>query len=177
MTTAQMPGKILVLLRHGKSAWDDSSLADHERPLAKRGRRAARTIARHMREIKLRPRLVLCSSALRARETCQLIESALSGSPEVREEEGLYAASSLDLLNRLKRVAATVPSVIVIGHNPGLQELAELLAAAPADRGRLAAEFPTCAMATFEVPAWKTLGEGDGELIAMVLPRRLSRRG
>lgn len=171
-----MSGKILVLLRHGKSDWTDSTLADHERPLAKRGRRAAGAIARHMREIKLRPALVLCSSALRARETCELIEPALAGSAVVRVEDGLYAASSIDLLTRLKRVAATIPSVLLIAHNPGLQELAELLAGAAEDRERLAAEFPTCGLATFAVPSWKALGEGDGKLLGLVLPRRLNQR-
>jgi phosphohistidine phosphatase len=115
--------KRLYFLRHAKSSWKDTSLADHDRPLAGRGRRAAKTIARHVREQGIEPELVLCSLARRARETLDRIEPAL-GTPTIRVEGDLYAASGPALLDRLRDVPHTVESVMLIGHNPGLQDLA-----------------------------------------------------
>jgi phosphohistidine phosphatase len=109
--------KRLYLLRHAKSSWKDTSLPDHDRPLAGRGRRAAKAIARHMREQGIEPDLVLCSSARRARETLDRMEPAV-GTPAVRVEPDLYAASARALLERLRSVLDTVESVMLIGHNP-----------------------------------------------------------
>ena len=113
--------KRLYLLRHAKSSWKDTSLPDHDRPLSGRGRRAAKAIARHLREQDLEPQLVLCSTARRARETLERIQPAL-GAATVEFEHDLYAASADALLERLRRVPDTVASVMLIGHNPGLQD-------------------------------------------------------
>lgn len=112
--------KRLYLLRHGKSSWKDTGPRDHDRPLATRGRRAAEAIARHLRDYDLEPELVLCSTARRARETLDRIQSAL-GAPTVEVEDDVYAASADALLQRLRRVPDTFASVMLIGHNPGLQ--------------------------------------------------------
>ena len=113
----------IYLLRHAKSSWADPSLPDRERPLAPRGRRDAKRIASHLREGRVEPELVLCSSAARASQTLELVRRAL-GAATVRLEDGLYAASAEELLERLRTVPEDVASVLLIGHNPGLQDVA-----------------------------------------------------
>ena len=92
----------LLLLRHAKSSWDDAGLADHDRPLAKRGRRAAERVGAYLRTSDLLPDLVLCSSARRTQETLELL--AL-GDREVRIEEGLYGAVEHELLDRVRQLS------------------------------------------------------------------------
>jgi phosphohistidine phosphatase len=164
--------KRLYLLRHAKSSWKDTSLPDHDRPLAGRGRRAAKAIARHLREHGIEPELVLCSSARRARETLDRIEPAL-GTPVVRVEGDLYAASAQALLERLRGVPETVESVMLIGHNPGLQDLALDLAQPSPTAHELGAKYPTAALATLELSAWHELDHSTAELVALVRPRDL----
>jgi phosphohistidine phosphatase len=166
--------KRLYLLRHAKSSWKDTSLPDHDRPLAGRGRRAAKAIARHMQDHGIEPELVLCSTAQRAREMLDRIEPAL-GTPAVRFEDDLYAASAPALLERLRRVPATVESVMLIGHNPGLQDLALDLARPSPTVGELAAKYPTAALATLAFPgsSWQELDQDSAELVALVRPREL----
>src|SRR5436190_4340385 len=115
--------KRIYLLRHAKSSWRDEDLADHDRPLAGRGRKAAKAMARHLRHESIQPELVLVSTALRVRQTLERIEPAL-GRRSVRVEAALYGASARSLLERLRAVPDTVTSVMIIGHNPGLQQLA-----------------------------------------------------
>jgi phosphohistidine phosphatase len=166
--------KRLYLLRHAKSSWKDTSLPDHDRPLAARGRRAAKTIARHLHERGVEPELVLCSSARRARETLERIEPAL-GTPAVHVEDDLYAASAPALLERLRSVPDHVESVMLIGHNPGLQDLALDVARPSPTADELSAKYPTAALATLElsVSTWQELDCGAGELTALVRPRDL----
>ena len=166
--------KRLYLLRHAKSSWKGTSLLDHDRPLAGRGRRAAKAIARHLRDQNLEPELVLCSTARRARETLDRIKPAL-GAPTVELEHDLYAASADALLERLRRVPDTVESVMLIGHNPGLQELALDLARPLPTVSELATKFPTAAVATLEFRAsnWQELEHETGEIVAFVRPRDL----
>jgi phosphohistidine phosphatase len=166
--------KRLYLLRHAKSSWKDTALPDHDRPLSGRGRRAAKTIARHLRQRGIEPDLVLCSSARRARETLDRIESALTAST-VEVEDGLYAASAHALLERLRTVADTVESVMLIGHNPSLQELAIDLAGPSPAADELAAKYPTAALATLEFrgASWRDLDHGGAELVEFVRPREL----
>src|SRR4029453_12785732 len=109
--------KRLLLLRHAKSSWDEPGLADHNRPLAPRGRRAAESMARHLRDDRISPALVLCSSARRTRETLELLGVV----EEVRIERALYGASEDELLDRLQRVPETLDSVMLVGHNPAVQ--------------------------------------------------------
>ena len=162
----------LYLLRHAKSSWDEPGLADHDRPLAKRGERAAKAMARYLRDNEIVPELVLCSTARRARETLERIEPAL-GTPSVRHERELYGASAGGLLERLQRVPDGVGSVMVIGHNPTVEELALDLACPSSARRELEAKFPTGALATLEFPgpSWRELDEA--ELVAFVRPRDL----
>jgi phosphohistidine phosphatase len=167
--------KRLYLLRHAKSSWKDSTLPDHDRPLAGRGRRAAKAIARHLRERGIEPDLVLCSTARRARETLERIEPALATSV-VRVEDDLYATSAGALLERLRSVPDAVGSVMVIGHNPGLQELALDLARPSPTVRELATKFPTAALATlaFQASSWQELDHGTADLVELVRPRDLA---
>jgi phosphohistidine phosphatase len=162
----------LYLLRHAKSSWKDEGLADHDRPLAGRGRRAAKTIRRHLKAHGVEPELVLCSTATRARQTLEGIEPAL-GRGAVRVEPELYGAESARLLARLQDVPAGIRSVMIIGHNPGLQDLALLLARDGSEE--LEVKFPTAALATlaFRGPGWAVLDRGMAELIEFVRPRDL----
>lgn len=161
--------KRLYLLRHAKSSWDDPELADHDRPLASRGRRAAKAMKRYMRQREIAAELVLCSTARRARETFERIEPALADA-EVRYEPDLYAATAEALLERLRRVPDEIDSVLLIGHNPAIEQLARDLA-----RPELPAKFPTAALATLEVSAtsWRDVGRGDATLVDFVRPRDL----
>ena len=166
--------KTLYLLRHAKSSWEDHTLADHDRPLAPRGRRASKAIAEYLRRQPSRPRLVLCSSSERTRETLKRISAGLRGGVEVRIEERLYTASASDLLERLHEVDARVKSVLLIGHYPALQELALSLAGRGVDLGRLTEKFPTAGLATLAFRgAWEELARGGAELFAFVTPKEL----
>jgi phosphohistidine phosphatase len=167
-------GQRLYLLRHAKSSWTDPRLADHDRPLTSRGRRAAKAIGRHLRDQGIEPEFVLCSPAIRARETLERIGPARHGA---HVEPELYGAGAGALLARLHEVPPAVASVMLIGHNPGMQQLALLLAHPGPELRELEAKFPTAALATlaFPGPDWRTLDRGTAELIGFVRPRDLER--
>jgi phosphohistidine phosphatase len=170
--------KTLLLLRHAKSSWDDASLDDHDRPLSDRGGRAGRLVASYLARQSIGVELVLCSSALRARQTLDLVLPSLEENVEVRIEDGLYAADATDLLDRLRGVAESVPAVLVVGHNPSLQQLALRLVAGgePARLHQLQQKFPTGAVATITTETtWARLGPGVGYLKSLVMPRALER--
>jgi len=168
--------KVVHLLRHAKSSWEDPGHLDGERPLAPRGRRAARAMAEHLRREGIRPALILCSPARRARETLELVAEAL---PDVHAqvEQELYGAGEEDLLLRLRKLPATASSVLLIGHNPALQGLAVALAGSGEREAlaRLRAKMPTGALATLQAPVsrWRDLRPGGAELLAFVVPREL----
>jgi phosphohistidine phosphatase len=166
--------KRLYLLRHAKSSWKHPELADHERPLAGRGRRAAEAIALHLNEHEIAPDLVLCSTARRARETFDRIDLAV---PEasVRYETELYGATARSLLERLHRVPDGIASVMLIGHNPAIEQLALALSGPSHERRELEAKFPTAGLATLELPGsrWREVRHGDGTLVSFVRPRDL----
>lgn len=163
----------LYLLRHAKSSWDDLSLADHDRPLAGRGRRAASAMADHLAV----PDLVLCSTSVRTRQTYARLQPVLADAP-VRYERDVYAASADTLLALLRGVTDELGSVLVIGHNPGMEELALLLARPSAERDDVAVKFPTAALASLELDAdvrWSGLEAGRATLTGFVRPRDLER--
>jgi phosphohistidine phosphatase len=172
----------LLLLRHAKSSWDDPGLADFDRPLAKRGKKAAPEIGAALAAKGLRPDLVLCSSAARTRETLDLVLKALGPpAPEVRYDEELYMATPRALIARLRQHMANPASpqrVMLVGHNPGFEELARLLVGNgnADDRARLAEKFPTCAVAViaFDADSWSAVEAGAGRLVHFLTPKHLA---
>jgi phosphohistidine phosphatase len=180
-----MPLRQLLLLRHAKSSWDDRTLPDQDRPLSPRGRRAAAAMRRAMDELGLVPDLVLLSPSRRTRETLEALEP-WEEAPLIETTEAVYLASAPQLLEVLRGVPETVRSVMLVGHNPGLHDLAVLLlgaegAAAASPAARRAAEqlvngFPTGALAEFSIPGrWRQLDAGGGQLIRLLRPRDLPR--
>jgi phosphohistidine phosphatase len=165
----------LYLLRHAKSSWDDAALADHDRPLAPRGREATKLIAEHLRgEGVAPPAIVLCSSALRARETLEGISPWLDGDAAVEVEEGLYGASERELLARLQRLPDDLESAMLVGHNPGVHGLALSLIGGGAESTGIENKYPTGALTTLEFEGgWRELEPGAARLIAFVRPRDL----
>src|SRR2546429_3818998 len=127
--------KLLYLLRHAKSDWDDPALPDKDRPLAPRGRKAASALAGHIERSGISPALVLCSPARRTMDTLRLISGSFQDPVEILVEDELYGAPMGELLRRLRRVPAATPSVMLIGHNPAIHELALALVSSGALRG------------------------------------------
>ena len=169
-----MPRQLL-LLRHAKSSWDDPSLADHDRPLGKRGRKAAAAMRVAILSRGLAPDLALVSTARRTRDTFAALEP-LPRSSRVMFLDALYHASPAAMLELLHEVEMSRLCVLLVGHNPGLMELATLLAGG--DEGvlaqRLASGFPTGALARFAVEGpWSAFSAGSAKLIDFVVPREL----
>jgi phosphohistidine phosphatase len=165
--------KTLHLLRHAKSSWDDLSLEDHDRPLNKRGRRTAEAIAAQFPSDAQELDLVLGSTARRVRETLEPILLVYKPKRIVLERK-LYQARPPALLERLRRIDESYLTVLVVGHNPGLHELA-LALSDPASLDALPSisdKFPTGALATFQFAmSWRRLGPGTAKLVAYRAPR------
>lgn len=163
----------LYLLRHAKSSWDAPGLSDRDRPLAPRGERAAGRMAEHLRTAGVRPDVVLCSPAVRARQTLEIVQAAL-GEPQVLVEDPLYATDADGLLERLRSLPVGTAAAMVVAHNPMLQDLALDLASSGAGLDRLREKLPTGALVTlvFEGP-WSGLGPGGAVLEDLVAPRGL----
>ncbi|HEY1330938.1 MAG TPA: histidine phosphatase family protein [Actinomycetota bacterium] len=165
----------ILLLRHAKSSWDDPALEDRDRPLSPRGRRAADAMAAHVAASAIRPALILASPAKRARQTAKPVANALGDAVEVTIDERLYTFDAGPLADRIRAVDPSVRAVMLVGHNPAMQELA-LRLASRGDRLHLIREkYPTGALATLELgdDSWKSIGDGDAALIDFVVPRDL----
>lgn len=169
--------RTLVLLRHAKSSWDDPALSDFERPLAPRGRRAAPLVAQHLAQTLEPPDLVLCSPAQRTIETWFFLAPHFSKA-KVSMEYALYEASKESLLQALQALPDNVMRPLIIGHNPGLEELAlSLCGNGPEkDLQRMRKKFPTTAFAEIRVPseAWPAITPASGTLARFVRPKDLS---
>jgi phosphohistidine phosphatase len=181
-------GRLLLVLRHAKSSWEDPDLEDHERPLAPRGRHAAELLRQWLRAQAIHPALVLCSTARRARETLELVD------PEGERiyEPGLYEASSVHLIERLRDVPDLVDSVMLVGHNPAVHDAVLALSDAPpsdvnqdgetggtasSDLAHLRRKFPTGALALLKLSCrWSELGPRRAELVRLIRPKHLEQR-
>ncbi|BAV52116.1 phosphoglycerate mutase [Mesorhizobium sp. 113-1-2] len=156
--------KQLLLLRHAKSSWDDPDLDDFDRPLAQRGLKAARLIGRELAARDWLPDQVLVSSALRTRDTWRLVAAELPTHPRVVFAEALYEASAADILSQIRLAEPSSGCLVVVGHNPGLEDLANLLAGSGSEakaRKRLEEKFPTAALARFVFDGdWSGLSTG-----------------
>ena len=169
--------RTLHLLRHAKSSWDDATIGDHDRPLAPRGARAARKIAEYLASASVHPALILCSSARRTVETLEALRPAISETATVSIKPELYGADASEILELLRTVDPQIREVLVIAHNPGLEDLAIDLAGDEDDEmvDALRTKFPTGALATFDVQVgWADLGPGHAHLTHFVTPRELS---
>jgi phosphohistidine phosphatase len=171
--------KTLLLLRHAKSSWDDPTLEDFDRPLAPRGRKAAPLMACYLKKMGLRPDLVLCSPAARARQTWSLVSQSLDSKIEVKDMRGLYLAAPSRLLDFICRASDRATCVMLVGHNPGMEHLAMALAGPlsnPTAVAKLHSKFPTAALAEieFEVAAWTAVARGEGCLKRFIRPQDLA---
>lgn len=167
----------LSLLRHAKSDWSTRGQKDFDRPLAQRGLDAAPRMGAYMAANGIAPALVLCSTAVRARQTLDLVLPCLAPQPEVVHVDKLYLASPNIMLAQLRMRAGAARHVMMVGHDPGMHDLAVSLAGTgdPADLGALHAKFPTAALAVlaFEVEGWDEVAPGRGRLVRFVMPKRL----
>lgn len=166
----------LLLLRHAKSAWPEG-VPDHDRPLAERGEKAAPAMGNHMAREHFIPDLALVSDARRTRETWDLLKSRLPGAVETRVMPALYDASGNQMLDVLRETEAEAGTVLMIGHNPGLQELALMLVGEGHTQSHAAMteKYPTGALAVidFAVGDWPSVEPGCGILADFLTPRML----
>ncbi|NAZ35869.1 histidine phosphatase family protein [Rubellimicrobium sp. CFH 75288] len=167
----------LVLIRHAKSDWGDPTLPDHARPLNRRGRRDAPRMGVWIAAQGAVPARVLCSDAVRTRETLALMLPAWSPAPEVEHRAALYHATPEAMVSLLEAEATASPLALV-GHNPGLGQLAARLARRAPDHARWH-DYPTCAVAVldFAMADWSALRDGQGRVHAFAVPADLPREG
>ena len=168
-----------MLVRHAKSAWPPE-VPDHDRPLGRRGLRDAPALGRWLRRAGCVPDHVLCSTARRARDTWRLAESELDARPHVSYERRVYDDSADGLLQMIRRLPSKAVTVLIVGHDPAIQDLAVALARQEeADRQpqmasltRMREKFPTAAVALLEISApWSELAREDARLASFTTPR------
>jgi phosphohistidine phosphatase len=169
--------KRLILLRHAKSAWDNQDVADFDRPLSNRGRKAAPIVGAYLARKRYAPELVLCSSARRASETLDLTIAGWSKQPTVKKLKSLYLAMPREMLKRLQGADKDCAAIMLVGHNPGIADLANWLArdGDPAARAALARKFPTGAVAVidFDVEDWREVDAETGRLVDFATPKQI----
>lgn len=159
----------LTLLRHAKSSWQQADISDHDRPLNQRGERDAPVMGRRLLARGCRPSLILCSTAVRARHTAQIIARELGYPGEfLQREPELYLATPEQILAVISRQADAFRNIIVCGHNPGLTELANRLSGSEIDN------IPTCGMVgiDLDLQSWKGLAAASGSLQLFDYPKR-----
>ena len=169
--------RTIYLLRHANSSWQDQGVEDFDRRLSKRGRKAAKAMADYLSAHGIVPAQILCSPALRTRETLEYMEAKLDATIPIRFEKGIYNADAPSLLRRMRRLSDVLPSVMVIGHNPGIERLALMLSGDgdATARDKLANKYPTGTLAimTASIDHWSELGPEVARLEAFVCPNDL----
>lgn len=167
----------LTILRHAKSSWDDPHLEDYNRPLNDSGWKAARRMARELEKRKMKFDLIIASPAARVRETIDGLTQKLRFNVEIRFEPRMYAASEEMLLMIVRDIRESAHAPLLVGHNPGLQQLLVALTHKDPDdlRSRVEEKFPTAALATIELPAhrWTDVKLATGEITELILPKQL----
>lgn len=173
-----MTAKTLLLMRHAKSDWDDAILDDFDRPLAERGRLAAPATGREIARRGWAPDAALVSSAIRTRQTWELVATHLPRSVAVNYDRTIYEAPARRILDAVHKTPEAVTTLLVIGHNPGLEDLSVLLAAPDSDRdalARLTEKFPTGGLARYAFGGpWAQLGRRGARLEGFVKPKDLT---
>jgi len=167
--------KILTLLRHAKSDWDDPSQRDFDRPLNARGRAAAAGMGAELRRLGLGFDRIVASPSRRTTETMERLAAAYGPLPLVYDER-VYLASVPTLLHIVQAADDADDRLMIVGHNPGMERLALALAREDDLRDQVAAKFPTAALAEvrFDVARWGEVDEGTGTLARFILPRDLA---
>jgi phosphohistidine phosphatase len=170
--------KRLFLLRHGKAVPAEPGMDDADRPLLLRGAEDAAAVAHYMRRTAYAPDLILCSAAARAAQTAELVRKELGAPLEYRD--ALYLAAAAKLLALVRAAPAEISGLMLVGHNPGLKEVAALLAGGPVGRKQRARgdeeeKFPPAALAIldFDVKRWRDVAPGGGVPAAFVRPKDL----
>jgi phosphohistidine phosphatase len=167
-----------MFLRHAKSSWPSSGMQDAARPLSERGQAAAHLMGAYMAHHSLIPDRILCSPALRTRETWAGIATEWPSNMDVVFDPRLYQATPQSILSVIRVQHEAARTLLVIGHNPGLQQAAELLIAAGDVelRERLREKFPTAALAVidFAIDKWRTIHERSGRLDRYIVPRSVA---
>ena len=168
--------KTLALLRHAKSSWDDPNLDDFDRPLAPRGMEAAKRVGNELKRRKLAFDLVLASPARRVTETIAEVEKGYGETLNARFDPRLYGASDEELLSIVRETGHEIERLLVIGHNPTLQQLAAGLAEEGSSEARAVADhYPTAALTIIDLPAttWREVEPGTGRIALFVRPKDL----
>ena len=168
--------KRLTVLRHAKSSWGDPDLDDFDRPLNDRGWEAARRIGRELQRRQVRFDLVLASPAVRVRETLDGVQERFAFEGPIHFDQRLYLAGEELLLTIVHELPDSAGSALLVGHNPGLQELVLKLAPeGEREHRRVQEKFPTAALAMTDLPAlsWRDVETGSGWLAELILPREL----
>ena len=162
--------RTLYLLRHAKSSWKDANLADFDRPLSGRGRRAAETVGLFLKDKEIKLDLVVSSPAVRARQTIEIVLRSAKQRPELRFDERIYEATVGRLLEIVSQLENEHKTVLLVGHNPGMQELLALLTGQ-------SEEYPTAALTkiTFKNFKWAEVGNKKGSLEWLVKPKELDK--
>jgi phosphohistidine phosphatase len=163
--------KTLLLLRHAKSSWKDAGLQDFDRPLNERGKKAAEMIGRFIRNKQVAPDLLVCSPALRARETIEIVIKTGKLRSELRYDERIYEASPLRLLEVVSQIEEERKIVVLVGHNPGMEELLRLMT----DRVEHMTTG-TLARINFTVARWEKVPDEKGILEWIVRPKEVADR-
>ena len=167
---------ILAIMRHAKSDWGESGLADFDRPLNRRGRKAAAQVGRELKRRGVRFDRVLASPALRVRETLERLDEGYGGLPEPQFERRIYDAGLDALFELVRTIPDTAHAPLLVGHNPGLHQLLlHLTSEADGLRSRVSDNLPTAAFALIELPAtrWEEVESGAGRLAELILPREI----
>jgi len=167
--------KTLYVLRHAKSDWGDESLPDFDRPLNHRGRKAAKSIGREMAARGIHPELVISSPAVRAKETVERLLEGFAENLDVTEDRRIYEAGLHTLILIISSVSDEVERLMIVGHNPGLQDLVVALTEASALHEEATEKFPTGALAEirFDIDQWSDVSPGTGQLEDLIKPRDL----
>lgn len=164
--------KTLLLLRHAKSSWDEPSLRDFDRPLAARGKRDAPRIGKALRKRGPHPELIISSPAARTRATIKAIAASARFEAEIQFEESVYGASASELIKLIRGLPREKVTAMIVGHNPGLEDLVARLTGKPE-------RMPTAALACieFQIDGWTDLEDGEGKLAWLLTPKQLGDSG
>jgi phosphohistidine phosphatase len=173
--------KTITLFRHAKSGdKENPNIEDIDRPLSGRGLKAAPRMGAALRDRGLKPDLILCSPAIRTRQTLGLAQTmAWDALPETLFDKRVYEASVQTLLKLLKNAPEEAKHILIVGHNPGLQDLAVALAAPGPEREQLMVKLPTSAVVSLEFnrERWKDIKSGGGRVVLFLTPNTLLPSG